>query len=93
MCLKKLINEPDVFVLDAKDAISSLITDIKYHDAGKVLGFVGDKAERGIKKIKDIKKNGISLDEDTELFIKSKLRLVSDFAQYPVNMVREAIGL
>lgn len=92
MCLKKLITAPDVFVADAKDSISSLITDIQYLDGGKILGFVGDKAERGIKKLIDIKKNGISLDEETELFLKKQWRLVTDFAQYPVNMVREFVG-
>lgn len=93
MCLKKLINEPDVFVADAKDSISSMITDIKYLDSGKILGFFGDKAERAIKKLLDIKKNGIALDEDTDLFIQSKLRLLSDFMEWPVNLVRETLGI
>ena len=92
MCLKKLINDPEVFFLDAKDQVEDIVTTIKYLDSGKVLGFVGDKAERAIKKAIDIKKNGLSLDEDTQLFLASKWRLVTDFAQYPVNLVREFIG-
>lgn len=92
MCLKKLINDPEVFFLDAKDELDNVVTTIKYLDSGKVLGFVGDKAERVIKKAIDIKKNGLELDEDTRLFLASKWRLVTDFAQYPVNLVREFVG-
>jgi len=86
MCLWRYNNQTP------EDIAEDIKLTIKYLDAGKVLGFVGTLAEDAIKFIKGRPIKKMLEDEDTKLFIQSKIRLLGDFLEWPVNLVREIIG-
>lgn len=85
MCIKAIAN------YDFEAAKNNLCETIKYLDAGKVLGVAGKlleiKPKDVVKKVQDK-----LADEDTRIFVESKIRLVSDILTWPVSMITGFIG-
>lgn len=80
MCIKAIAN------FDFEAAKNDLVETVKYLDAGKVLGVASFLLEVNPKEVAQKVKDKLS-DEDTALFVKSKLRLVGDILTWPVSMV------
>ena len=75
-------------------AVEDVKNRITHFDAGQALALV-DEAAVAIKKlIADLKEMWFKLtDEDTKFFVMEKIRLLTDFLQWPYNMVRETLGI
>ena len=73
MCIKAIAN------FDYEAAKDNLVETVKYLDAGKLLEI---NPKEVAQKIKDK-----VFDEDTRLFVQSKVRLVGDILTWPISMI------
>lgn len=80
MCIKAIAN------FDFEAAKDNLVETVKYLDAGKILGVAGKLLEINPKDVAQKIKDKIT-DEDTRLFVQSKVRLVGDILSWPISMI------
>ena len=64
----------------------NLVETVKYLDAGKILGVAGKLLEINPKDVVQKIKDKVT-DEDTRLFVQSKVRLVGDILTWPISMI------
>ena len=80
MCIKAIAN------FDYEAAKDNLVVTVKYLDAGKLLGVAGKLLEINPKEVAQKIKDKV-FDEDTRLFVQSKVRLVGDILTWPISMI------
>ena len=80
MCIKAIAN------FDYEAAKDNLVETVKYLDAGKILGVAGKLLEINPKDVVQKIKDKVT-DEDTRLFVQSKVRLVGDILTWPISMI------
>ena len=80
MCIKAIAN------FDYEAAKDNLVENVKYLDAGKILGVAGKLLEINPKDVVQKIKDKVT-DEDTRLFVQSKVRLVGDILTWPISMI------
>lgn len=80
MCIKAIVN------FDYEAAKDNLVETVKYLDAGKILGVAGKLLEINPKDVVQKIKDKVT-DEDTRLFVQSKVRLVGDILTWPISMI------
>jgi len=78
MCIKAIAN------FDYEAAKDNLVETVKYLDAGKILGVAGKLLEINPKDVVQKIKDKVT-DEDTRLFVQSKVRLVGDILTWPME--------
>ena len=80
MCIKAIAN------FDFEAAKDNLVETVKYLDFGKVLGVAGKLLEIKPKDVVEKVKDKVT-DEDTRIFVQSKLRLAGDVLSWPISMI------